>query len=486
MFLFVCFPSSWFSSSLLRAGCPGPPDPPVHPSTPASHQPLTSCSFLQRHHRCCEKARWDILSVICSVWEANPPRGSRDLSDLFYINSDSCSESAELSSVFWGLWTVAIGELSRLHANMGALFFSFFSDAEKKTTFVFPLFFDGDWNIASGQDFSLCLPTHTVYFNFIPAIWALKRKRQKEEIRHCCSSITVKPLHFFLVLVMSTFADLLLFVVVLSENGSSYLFKISLLKSTFKCVLKLNNSVIVHCKYCYSLIKMYQSCYEYVRLPSSCRESEKKGECVCEAENIGTNTHFDRQNITENCRCVSTGSTLHQDAIFTQRAAEMERLPVRGQVPVVTRHWEQYPATNLHIISNLHLTGNLINPAARSIIRDDVFPQSFAIDRAVCWLLWGLLTQIFYSCYIDWQHLRAGEGKIGWGSLNQRISLDVDFCELDRCGRVFNHWSKLRASHTLSRPDSQSWDQPRFLRWLKCWQLTSHLHLLQCYSRNTK
>ncbi len=193
--------------------------------------------------------------------------------------------------------------MSRLHANMGdflILNFFLWCREEEPLLFYFSSFWwDTKHCIRSGL-FSFCLPTHTRYFNYIAAIWAFKKKKIKKE---CCSSITVKPQHFFCIgdEHICSFTVVCCCVVVRKWKLLFIQNKTSLLKSTFKCVLKLNNSVIVHCKYCYSLIKMYQSCYGNVSVwiiedqVDLIMQREQERECflcVCVCVCVSGQTHI--------------------------------------------------------------------------------------------------------------------------------------------------------------------------------------------------
>ncbi len=102
------------------------------------------------------------------------------------------------------------------------IFYFVFYDAEKTTYVLFFLFLMGHKTLHQVRSLSFVFPLIQGILIMLLQYEFLKKKKKQV----CCSSILEKPLHcFFLLVAMSTFAALLLFVVVfLSENGNSYLF----------------------------------------------------------------------------------------------------------------------------------------------------------------------------------------------------------------------------------------------------------------------
>lgn len=138
---------------------------------------------------------WDILSLICSVWESNPLN-----SDLFSIKSDSslwdsCAKLSSFKDI--RLWKLEKSPASTPTWEFFLFYFVlyFVMQGRRPLLFYFSSFW---WDIKhcnrSGL-FSFRLPTHTRYFNYVAAIWAPKKRRRRKS--ECCSSVTVKPQHFF-------------------------------------------------------------------------------------------------------------------------------------------------------------------------------------------------------------------------------------------------------------------------------------------------
>lgn len=173
---------------------------------------------------------------------------------------------------------------------------------------------------------------------------------------------------------MSTFAGLLLFVVVLLSKKKTLIYseQIFTFKKHFysKCVLKWNKSVIVHCKYCYGLIKCIRSGW------FAWAQRQPMVGCGCV------------------CKCISTWSTFYQDIIYTKTKKSKGRLlgPSTHCTNLLLRAISSHKPTH-------HLP---FTCCAWQEMWSDLlwkrFSLSAAIDRAVCWLLWDLFTQIIYSC----------------------------------------------------------------------------------------
>lgn len=111
-------------------------------------------------------------------------------------------------------------------------------------------------------------------------------------------------------------------------------------------------AVIVQRKYCYEVLKCIRAVMTMVCC-FGCFNKSESGWFSC-AEVCASATHFQRDVGTETCR------TLTQVIIFRLRVA------VRGQVAVMAGF---YSAPNLHIISNLHSTGNVISYTVKMIQR---------------------------------------------------------------------------------------------------------------------
>lgn len=176
------------------------------------------------------------------------------------------------------------------------LFFIFvFHDAEMKTTFILFSFLMGHITTLHQvrSFFPFCLLNHIKYFNYIAAIWAFKKKENE-----CCSSITVKPQSFVLFCIGDEHICRFTVVCCCIVKKWKLLFiqiRTSLLKSTFTVNVSWNGkkTVIVHCKYCYCLIKCIRSVMKMLKedLVDLLKQRDGRG-CVCNSVCVWLHLHL--------------------------------------------------------------------------------------------------------------------------------------------------------------------------------------------------
>lgn len=177
--LMVILLSSSCSTPFLCPRCPGPLDPSIHLFTNASHQPLTSCVYFCSVTTLMlwKKILWDVLSVICSVWDSNLQAAGTSLFSI--VSRILRCETAELNLSFKdsGLWQLEKCPASTPTWSFFLFCFSWCSE-EDHFCFIFSSFWWDTRDCIRSGFFSFCWPTHTRYFNYNAAIWALKKEEK--------------------------------------------------------------------------------------------------------------------------------------------------------------------------------------------------------------------------------------------------------------------------------------------------------------------
>ena len=131
------------------------------PQLPISRWPLASPFLRRRHPDVVKQILWDVLSVICSVWEFNPPPGKQG--PRRSVSNQAGFFAVRLLSSTLSFKDIRLWRSEKCPASTPTweVFFlsCFFYDAEKTTFILFFPLFDGTQNIASGQNmFSFVYP----------------------------------------------------------------------------------------------------------------------------------------------------------------------------------------------------------------------------------------------------------------------------------------------------------------------------------------